>query len=106
MDEFAAPVRIAALGCVTPFGDAQATHAALLRGERALCLVPVLGRDGGDPVPMALIGARSLDEELPPSWLPAIRRMHEAIPGGGWGSAGRPVFVTSSNFGVGGLYAL
>jgi Beta-ketoacyl synthase, C-terminal domain len=101
-----APVRVTACGCSTPFGDAAATHAALLRGERALRPVPVLGQDGGDPVPLALFPGRTLDEEMPPSWLVPLRRMAASIPEGGWGSPRRPILVTGSNFGVGGLYAL
>lgn len=106
MADSAAPARIAAWGCITPLGDAAATHAALLRGECALRMLPLRGREGGDAVPMALMPGRGLDEAMPPGWLPAIRRLNETIPGGGWGSPGRPVFVTGSNFGVGGLYAL
>jgi len=34
-----------------------------------------------------------------------IRRLVDRIPGSGWGTARRPLFVTSSNFGVGSLYA-
>jgi hypothetical protein len=102
----AVPVRVAACGCVTPFGDASATHAALLRGESALRAVPVLGREGGDPVPLALMPGRALDETAPPAWMESVRRLNASIPGEGWGSPGRPVFVTGSNFGVGGLYAL
>ncbi|HMD60021.1 MAG TPA: hypothetical protein VKG78_01235 [Opitutaceae bacterium] len=100
------PVRVAACGCLTPFGDAASTHLALMRGECALRPVGVLGRDGGDMVPLALLPGRALDETSPPDWLGAVRRMNDSIPGGDWGSPGRPVFVTSSNFGVGGLYAL
>ncbi len=106
MADSASPVRIAACGCITPFGDARETHAALLGGACALRAVPVLGREGGDPVPLALMPGRSLDETAPPAWLPALRRLHASVPGGPWGSPGRPVFVTGSNFGVGGLYAL
>jgi hypothetical protein len=106
MADPAASVQVAACGCITPFGDAAATYAALLRGECALRPVAVLGRDGGDEVPLALIPGRSLDETAPPEWLAAVRRLSESIPGGDWGSPGRPVFVTGSNFGVGGLYAL
>jgi 3-oxoacyl-[acyl-carrier-protein] synthase I len=101
-----APIRIAACGCITPFGDARATHAALLDGACALRPVPVLGREGGDPVPLALMPGRSLDETAPPAWLPSVRRLVAAVPAAEWGSPGRPVFVTGSNFGVGGLYAL
>ncbi|QYM79613.1 hypothetical protein K0B96_03060 [Horticoccus luteus] len=98
-------VRLAATGCLTAFGSAAATHAALLRGERALQLTPVLGRDGGESVPLALVPGRAFDESAPPNWLPFLRALAVEIPGDGWGTARRPVFVTSSNFGVGSLYA-
>jgi hypothetical protein len=113
-------VRLAATGCLTAFGDAEATLGALLRGERALQLTPVLGRDGGESVPLALVPGRSLDETAPPNWFPLLRALAALIPSadGGdasprrplpastaWGTARHPVFVTSSNFGVGSLYA-
>jgi 3-oxoacyl-(acyl-carrier-protein) synthase len=106
MADAAPTVRIAALGCITPFGNAAATRAALLRGETALRPLAVLGREGGDPVPMALMPGRALDETVPPAWLAPIRLLRDQVPGEGWGTPGRPVFVTGSNFGVGGLYAL
>jgi hypothetical protein len=96
-------VGIAACDCVTPFGDAAATVAGLLAGRRALEFKPVLGRDGGDLVPLALIGA--MDETLPPRWTPILRRLAAAIPPAAWGSPREPVMVTSSNFGVGSLHA-
>lgn len=102
----ARPPRLSSYGCLTPFGDARATHAALLRGETSLRPVPVLGVGGDDRVPLALLGARSLDDESPPIWLEALRGLGRMIPGEGWGGPRRPVFVTGSNFGVGGLYAL
>jgi 3-oxoacyl-(acyl-carrier-protein) synthase len=46
-----------------------------------------------------------LEETAPPNWLPYLRTLNATIPGEGWGSPRRPVFVTSSNFGVGSLYA-
>lgn len=101
----ATPVRLAATGCVTPFGDATATHAALLRGETALRAVPVLGTLGGDPAPLALLPGRALDETAPPAWIDALRTLLTPIIADGWGTARRPVFVTSSNFGVGNLHA-
>lgn len=101
----AAPVRLEAAGCVTALGDGPATHAALLRGDRALRLLPVLGADGGESVPLALAGGRSFDESAPPNWLGLVRQLKDSIPGDDWGSPARPVFVTSSNFGVGSLYA-
>ena len=97
------PAGIEACDCLTPFGDAPATAAALLAARSALALTPVLGRDGGDPVPLALLGP--MDEPLSPRWLPALRSLAAAIPAGEWGSAQNPVIVTSSNFGVGSLYA-
>ncbi len=98
-------MRLAAWGCVTPLGDAAGTVAALLRGERALRAVPVLGREGGDPVPLGLLQDRELDETAPPSWMATIKSRFGPVEGGGWGRPRRPVFVTSSNFGVGCLYA-
>lgn len=99
-------VRISSCGCITPFGDARQTHAALLRGERALGAVAVRGAAGGDLVPLALMPGRALDETVPPAWMDAVRRLLAALPDEGWGGPHRPVFVTGSNFGVGGLYAL
>ncbi len=106
VDEY--PAGIVACGCVTPLGDAAATAAALCAGRIALRPQPVLGRDGGDLVPLALLGG-TMDETLPPRWLGVVRRLVATIPvpagGGAWGGARAPVVVTSSNFGVGSLYA-
>jgi hypothetical protein len=97
------PVGIEACECLTPLGNAAATAAALAEGRRALQLRPVLGRDGGDPVPLALLAP--MDETLPPRWLTGLRRLADGIPPGAWGGVREPVIVTSSNFGVGSLYA-
>lgn len=105
MPQGPAPARIAASGCLTAFGDERASLAALLRGESALKPVPYLGREGGDLVPLALLNDRALDEEVEPVWLPALRQMLAPVQDRKWGTPRRPVFVTSSNFGVGGLYA-
>jgi 3-oxoacyl-(acyl-carrier-protein) synthase len=98
-------VRLEATGCLTALGDGVATHAALLRGAVALRARPVLGADGGEAVPLALIDGRGFDETAPPNWLFAVRGLVATLAADGWGSAQRPVFVTSSNFGVGNLYA-
>lgn len=98
-------VRLAAAGCITALGNATRTHAALLRGERALQLQPSLGADGGEAVPLALAGGRSLDETAPPNWIQNVRDLLAELPESDWGSSRTPVFVTSSNFGVGSLYA-
>jgi len=97
------PVGIEACDCLTPFGDATATHSALIDRRIALQLLPVLGRDGGDLVPLALLGP--MDETLTPRWLSDLRRLVARLPSAEWGSARNPVIVTSSNFGAGGLYA-
>jgi hypothetical protein len=99
------PIRLAACGALTAFGDESTTLAALLEGRRALALLPVHGRDGGDLVPLALCPDRAYDETIPPGWLASVRALAARIPGEGWGSSRRPVFVTSSNFGVGSLHA-
>jgi Beta-ketoacyl synthase, C-terminal domain len=98
-------VRIEAANCRTAFGDATATCAALLAGRCALELRPVFGKDGGDAVPLALAGGRSFDETAPPNWAPILDALAAEIPRDDWGSSRRPVFVTSSNFGVGNFYA-
>jgi 3-oxoacyl-(acyl-carrier-protein) synthase len=94
---------IEACDCITPLGDAAATTAALLAGRRALALTPVLGRDGGDAVPLALMGP--MDETVPPRWLQPLKQLASRIPDAAWGTPRFPVMVTSSNFGVGSLYA-
>ncbi len=99
------PVRLAAYGCLTALGETAETHAALLQGRRALVKTPALGSDGGEPVPIAVCAGRALEETAPPNWLPPLLRLTRSIPGGDWGSARRPIFITSSNFGVGSLYA-
>ena len=96
---------IEAADCRTPFGDAGATYAALHAGRRALTLQPVLGAQGGDDVPLATLPGRTLDEAAPPSWLACLAGLAAAVPAAPWGDGRHPVFVTSSNFGVGSLYA-
>ena len=95
------PVRIAALECLTAFGDAASTHAALLRGETALRPVPVLGEGGGDECPIALTGP--MTDDFPPRWMPALQRFDPEVRSSGWGRPRTPVLLTSSNFGVDGL---
>ncbi len=98
-------VRILASGCLTPWGDVEATLAALLDNRVALQPHPVLGREGGDRVPLALLPGRMLDETAPPQWFGSLRELASRVPGDGWGTPRRPVFCTSSNFGVGSLLA-
>ncbi len=101
-----ARVALAACGCLTAFGDARETYARLAAGERALQLRPVLGQEGGDPVPIALC-----NEWEPcvtggaPRWAAPFFGMAEKIPDRPWGSARFPIFIASSNFGIDHLYA-
>jgi hypothetical protein len=97
--------RIAAAGCRTAFGDARATRAALAAEKRALQFLPVLGSDGGETAPLALVAGHTLTETVPPNWLFCIDALASEIPPGPWGGPSHPVFVTSSNFGVGSLHA-
>ncbi|HTB80626.1 MAG TPA: hypothetical protein VK717_07035 [Opitutaceae bacterium] len=99
------PVRLEAIGCRTALGDAETTCTALLAGDRALQFLPVLGPEGGDRVPLAPLPGRSMAETAPPNWLACTDALAAGIPAGPWGTARHPVFVTSSNFGVGSLYA-
>ena len=97
--------RLTAAACRTALGDADQTCSALLDGKVALQPLPVLGVQGGDLVPLALIGDRTLDETAPPAWLPVLDSLLVDLPAAPWGDPSHPVFVTSSNFGVGSLYA-
>ena len=54
---------------------------------------------------MALVKDRTLDETAPPSWLQHVKLLAAEVPEAPWGTPGFPVYVTSSNFGVGSLYA-
>lgn len=98
-------VRLEAAACRTALGDAPATRAALAAGQRALALLPVLGAEGGGLAPLATWNRRSFDETTPPSWLPCVDALAAEIPAGTWGDARHPVYLTSSNFGVGSQYA-
>jgi len=97
--------RISACECVTAFGDTRATLNGLLDGARALAPTAVLGRDGGDMVPIGLARGRSYEETSRPNWLPYLRALIARLPSGDWGTGRRPIVVTSSNFGVGALHA-
>lgn len=105
----AAPVSLRAAACRTPLGTTAVTADALLRGERALALTPVRGEDGGDPVPLALVndwGADAARTGGRPRWERFLLDFLGGVPGDRpWGTARFPVFVTSSNFGIGELLA-
>ena len=97
------PVCVEACDCLTALGNAKESSEALLKGTVALKPTPVLGKDGGDPVPLAFLN--SYDETIPPRWEKELDQMVGIIPEAPWGNSKYPVFITSSNFDVGGLYA-
>jgi 3-oxoacyl-(acyl-carrier-protein) synthase len=78
---------------------------ALLEGRKALAPNAVLGAAGGDLVPLALLPGRALDELPQPAWLEPVCALLAPVNDGRWGDARHPVFITSSNFGVGSLHA-
>lgn len=100
-----AGIRLAACECVTPFGDTSATFAALLQNQIALQKTPVCGNPGDDLVPIALFPGHSLQSDAPPSWLHFLQKLLAPVSGPEWGSATRPIYITSSNFCLGNLVA-
>ncbi|MFP4202947.1 MAG: hypothetical protein ACLFS4_01280 [Opitutales bacterium] len=101
--EWKKPVGLSGYGCFGPLGDARETARALNEGRVALRLAPVHGEQGGEAAPIALVDSAMHD--APPRWETHARTVRGRLPGGGWGSPGRPVIVTSSNFGIDQLVA-
>jgi 3-oxoacyl-(acyl-carrier-protein) synthase len=99
-----APVHISRIECRTALGDADETVAALLNGEVGLKLTPAYGADGGEKVPLAL--RQPMQICLPPRWWDDLKTFMAPLAESGWGTARQPVFLTSSNFGIDGLYGL
>jgi len=94
---------IEAWACITALGDERQTAERLNQGKIGLKALPVLGTDGGDRVPIALCSDWA--EETPPRWFPLVEQLRTRIPEGPWGGHGHPVYLSSSNFGVGNLLA-
>lgn len=88
--------------CITPFGSARETWQALCADKRALVLHPVLGH-AGDFVPLALIN--SFEETREGRWFQPALDLLSQTSGSPWGDPRHPVIVTSSNFGIGQLFA-
>ena len=100
-----AAVALTAVDCLTPFGNARATTEALLRGERALRFEPVLGRDGGDLVPLALVNDWQPTEGDEPRWGGPMFELLRRVPDRPWGTERYPIFLVSSNYGIDSMYA-
>ena len=104
-------VALTAASCHTALGDTLTTATALLRGERGLHFLPARGLDGGDPVPLGLIndwqpeGGAAAATGGRPRWEAPLFNFLATVPDRPWGSPRFPIFITSSNFGIGELYA-
>lgn len=97
-------VHINRIDCRTALGDARQTIESLLEGVVALKFQPVYGEDGGESVPLAL--RSEFSNCIPPRWWEDLIKFIRPLQGDGWGSSRRPVFLTSSNYGIDGLYGL
>ena len=98
------PARIREIACRTALGDARETVEALLADTVAVRPSPLYGEEGGDSVPLAL--RHPFAETVPPRWWEDLRSFIAPLAGQGWGGTRQPVFLTSSNFGIDGLYGL
>jgi len=76
----------------------------LLGGEVALKPMPVLMRDGGDLVPLAIRG--DFQEGPSPRWWSDLTQLLAPQAGKWWGGPRRPIYFASSNYGIDGLYSL
>lgn len=92
---------VEACECITPLGDTEQTWKRLCEGDIGLKPRPALG-DAGDLVPLCLF--EEMAPGLPPRWMPRVSGLLGQIEPRGWGSLRRPVFVSSSNFGIDALY--
>lgn len=98
-------VSLTAADCLTPFGGARASVDALLRGERALAFRPVLGVDGGDAVPLALVNDWQPATGSEPRWAAPFFDLLSRVPDRPWGTERYPIFLVSSNYGIDSMYA-
>lgn len=89
--------------CLTALGDAAQTRDALCADTVALRLTDVPEIENGDQLPLALIEA--LGSFGPDRWLRHLRRLAEDLPDLPWGCERYPIFLTSSNYGIDGLFA-
>lgn len=97
-------VQINQIDCRTALGDTASTLAALLESRSGLEKKPMLGEDGGDLVPLALRG--EMVKSVTPRWWMDLKEFIKPLAGNDWGGHRRPVMISSSNYGIDGLYAL
>ncbi|KAF0095949.1 MAG: 3-oxoacyl-acyl-carrier-protein synthase I [Puniceicoccaceae bacterium 5H] len=97
------PVYVHQGAALTAWGDAPTSVRHLLAGEVALKLQPVFGSEGGDHVPLAVRGG-TIDATLPARWWDDLMAFAQPYAGSDWGTARRPIILTSSNYSVDQLY--
>lgn len=97
-------VHISQIDCRTALGDAHSTVEALLMEQSGLKMKPIYGKDGGDAVPLALRG--EMTKTVTPRWWMDLQEFIAPFSGNNWGSKRRPIMISSSNYGIDGLYAL
>ncbi|MCC5835279.1 MAG: hypothetical protein JJU20_11130 [Opitutales bacterium] len=93
-----------AFDCHTGLGSADETLQGLLAGRVALELQSVSAEPGGEQVPLAL--RQPTRKVTPPRWWADLLSLLASIPENDWGSARRPVIISSSNFGIDHLYQI
>jgi len=89
--------------CLTALGDAVQTCAALCEDAVALRLTDVPDLDNEEPLPLALIEPLGTLGEA--RWMAHLHSLAARLPDLPWGTERYPIFFTSSNYGIDGLYA-
>lgn len=93
-----------AFDCHTGLGSADETLQGLLAGRVALELQSVSAEPEGELVPLAL--RQPTQKVTPPRWWADLLGLLASIPENCWGSARRPVIISSSNYGIDHLYQI
>jgi len=89
--------------CLTAFGDAERSCAALCDGKVALRLTDIPEIENEEKLPLALVEPPGSFGEA--RWMAHLRRLAEALPDSPWGTERFPIYLTSSNYGIDALFA-
>lgn len=89
--------------CLTALGDATQTHEALCQDEVALQLTHVPDIENDESLPLALIEPLGSSGEA--RWMAHLQSLAAGLPDLPWGTERYPIFLTSSNYGIDGIYA-
>ncbi|MGZ0709980.1 beta-ketoacyl synthase N-terminal-like domain-containing protein [Coraliomargarita sp. W4R53] len=88
--------------CLTALGNTAQTCAALCHDELALRLTTVPDLENEQPLPLALIEPLGTSGEG--RWMAHLQGLADRLPDLPWGTERYPIFLTSSNYGIDGLY--